>query len=131
MTQESEHNRDPRPVLMIAVGRQRAGKTVFLNTVAQYVKEHGSDVTLWNADQQNITNNLATYHHDVHEPPTREIADIKIWLDERISDIMTFGYDTILDVGGGETAFTRFAKGMDVTESPSGIIWFADRAFVA
>ena len=35
MTQNSNHEQDRRPVLMIAVGRQRIGKTVFLNAVTQ------------------------------------------------------------------------------------------------
>lgn len=50
MTQDLDNEQSRCPILMIAVGRQRASKTVVLNTVAQFLKEHGSDVTLWNAD---------------------------------------------------------------------------------
>lgn len=116
MTQKPTPSSDRQPVLVIAAGRQRVGKTVFLNTVAQFLKERDSDVVLWNGDQTNVTNNLRIFHSDVHEPVSREPGDGKTWLEERIGHIAEHGYDAILDVGGGDTAFTRLVKELDVSE---------------
>lgn len=44
MIHDTDQEQNRRPVLMITVGRQRAGETVFLNTLSQYSKEHVLDV---------------------------------------------------------------------------------------
>ena len=44
---------------MFVVGRQRVGKTVFLNVLAQYGREHGADFEIWDADISNASNNLS------------------------------------------------------------------------
>ena len=107
---------DQRPVLLIAAGRQRVGKTALLNTVAQFLKERDSDVALWNGDQLNVTNNLGVFHADVDEPVSSEPGDGKTWLEARLGHIAEHGYDAILDVGGGDTAFTRLVKELNISE---------------
>ena len=51
-----------KPVIMFVVGRQRVGKTVFLNVLAQYAREHGADFEIWDADISNASNNLSALH---------------------------------------------------------------------
>ena len=46
MTDEFMCDSDRKPVLIIAAGRQRVSKTVFLNASAQYMKEQGSNLVL-------------------------------------------------------------------------------------
>lgn len=116
MTPKLTRASDHRPVLLVTAGRQRVGKTVFLNTVAQFLKERNSDVVLWNGDQMNVTNNLGIFHADVDEPASHEPGDGKTWLDERLGHIAEHGYDAILDVGGGDTAFTRLVKELNISE---------------
>lgn len=96
-----------RPVLMIAVGRQRVGKTAFLNTTAQFVRAHGGNVVIWNADTLNKTHSLSLFHSDVLEPPSSDFEDVKAWLEERFIDMAERGYDAMLDIGGGETPLAR------------------------
>ena len=43
---------DRKPVLMIVVGRQRVGKTTFLNRLSQYLRGHGA-TEIWDADKIN------------------------------------------------------------------------------
>ena len=57
-----------RPVLIMAVGRQRVGKTVFLNTVVQFVRKHGAKVEIWNADTLNTSHSLSSFYGDAREP---------------------------------------------------------------
>ena len=37
---------DRRPLLIFVVGRQRVGKTTLLNTVVQFVRAHGGEITV-------------------------------------------------------------------------------------
>ena len=43
--------KDRRPLLIIVVGRQRVGKTTLLNTAVQFIRLHGGEVVVWNADK--------------------------------------------------------------------------------
>jgi hypothetical protein len=47
-----------RRLLMVALGRQRVGKTALLNTIVQYFRAEGNEIEVWNADQQNRTHSL-------------------------------------------------------------------------
>ncbi|MGB5083359.1 MAG: zeta toxin family protein [Methylocystis silviterrae] len=98
---------DRRPVLLIAVGRQRCGKTVFLNTTVQFVRAHGGNVVMWNADTMNRTHSLSLFHSDVLEPGSADQEDVKAWLEERFIDMVEKQYDALLDVGGGDTPLAR------------------------
>ncbi len=116
MTQ-TETSRPPRrPVLLIAAGRQRVGKTTFLNAVTQHLREHGSRAAIWNGDQMNVTNNLATFHDDVDQPASSDGNVVRDWLESRIGDIVERRYDAILDVGGGETEFSRLLREVNISE---------------
>jgi hypothetical protein len=42
---------DRPPILWIALGRQRVGKTVLLNTTVQYFCGLGNPIRVWNADE--------------------------------------------------------------------------------
>ena len=39
--------------VLVALGRQRVGKTSVLNATVQYFRALGTDIEVWNADQQN------------------------------------------------------------------------------
>ena len=47
---------------MVVVGRQRVGKTSFLNALAQYLLERGAEFAIWDSDQMNTTNNMSVFH---------------------------------------------------------------------
>ena len=56
---------------MVVVGRQRVGKTSFLNALAQYLQERGAEFAIWDTDQMNTTNNMSVFHAEASSPPVR------------------------------------------------------------
>lgn len=105
------------PVLMIAVGRQRVGKTVLLNAIAQRYRALGADLRVWNADLANRTHSLSRFHSDAVTAPTGGFEDTKAWIEERIADQIANRYDAVLDVGGGETVLNRLAAEVGLVET--------------
>jgi hypothetical protein len=90
-----------RPILLIALGRQRVGKTSFLNAAAQFLQRHGARPRIWNADKLTRSSTLSLFHDDVLEPSSDDPRRIKTWLEERCTDLIHNRNDAILDIGGG------------------------------
>jgi hypothetical protein len=108
---------DRRPVLIIAVGRQRVGKTAVLNTTIQFVRKHGANVEIWNADTLNASHSLSLFFDDVREPGSARPEDVKVWIEGRFMDMVEKRYDAILDVGGGDTALSRLVDELPVVST--------------
>jgi hypothetical protein len=108
---------DRRPVLIIAVGRQRVGKTSFLNTTVQFLRAHGAEFVVWNADRLNRTYSLSLFHQDVLEPPSSDPEDVKAWLEERFADLVRRNYDAVLDIGGGATPLASLVAEVPIVAS--------------
>ena len=106
-----------RPVLLTTVGRQRVGKTTFLNILIQALREKGADLMVWNADQLNTTHNLAVFHDDVVQPKSSDFEDVKAWLEDRIQDQLEGQFNAFLDVGGGETPLSRLVREVPLVRS--------------
>ena len=66
-------------LLWIALGRQRVGKTALLNAAVRYFRALGSNIEVWNADQQNRTHSLSTFYSDAAVPPEGGLADSRVW----------------------------------------------------
>ncbi|HWY81040.1 MAG TPA: hypothetical protein VNY10_03710 [Roseiarcus sp.] len=94
-------------VLMIVVGRQRVGKTTFLNGLAQFLRGHGASFEIWDADKMNATNNMSLFHEEALQPSSGDPEDVKAWLEERFTDLVDRRLDAMLDVGGGDTPLAR------------------------
>ena len=109
-----------KPVLLIAIGRQRVGKTTFLNAVGQYFKERGADLRLWNADQANSTHTLNRFDGEAVSAPQGGAEDTMAWIEGRMMEQIEQRYDAILDVGGGETALTQLAEETQLVEQLEG-----------
>jgi len=98
------------PVLIIALGRGRVGKTAMLNALIQHYLRLGCDLRIWNADQQNETHSLSRFHPDVAEPPPRAgLVDTKLWLEGNIQDQSRQQYDAALDFAGGDPLIKKLA----------------------
>jgi hypothetical protein len=111
---------DRLPILWIALGRQRVGKTALLNTAVQYFRAQGNPVRVWNADQQNRSHTLSTFFPDADEVPNSGIEDGKAWIEDRIEELIKRRYDAVLDVGGGATGFSRLVQEVPVLEAMEG-----------
>jgi hypothetical protein len=104
------------PILWINNGRQRVGKTVLLNTTAQYAREHGNPIRVWNADQQNRSHSLSAFFTDAEEINGGGIDDSVAWMETHIEDQIAHGYDAVLDVGGGVTGFAKLVQEVPLLE---------------
>jgi hypothetical protein len=111
---------DCKPVLMIVVGRQRVGKTTFLNGLSQYLRGHGATFEIWDADKVNASHNLSGFHEAALQPVSTEPADVKAWLEERFTDLMERRFDAVLDVGGGETPLARLVVEVPIATALEG-----------
>ena len=98
------------PILWIALGRQRVGKTVLLNTAVQYFRGLGNPLRVWNADQQNRSHTLSLFFPDAEEVTGSGIEDGMAWTEARIVHQIAHGYDAVLDVGGGATGFAKLVQ---------------------
>lgn len=113
-----------QPILMVMVGRQRVGKTTIINTIIQKTKEGGGQLGIWDADVNNTSYNLGMFHDDVLVPASSASGDVGIWLEQRLDDQILGRYDAVLDVGGGDTPFTRLIQELPLVEEleASGIL---------
>ena len=106
---------------MVVVGRQRVGKTSFLNALAQYLQERGAEFAIWDTDQMNTTNNMSVFHAQASTPPSERREDVKVWLEGRFLDIAERRYDALLDVGGGDTPLTQLVEDVPVAAALSEV----------
>jgi hypothetical protein len=111
---------DRLPILWIALGRQRVGKTALLNTAVQYFRAQGNPIRVWNADQQNKSHSLSLFFPDADEVPNGGIEDGKVWIEDRIEALIRQRYDAVLDVGGGATGFSRLVQEVPVLDAMEG-----------
>ena len=105
------------PILWVALGRQRVGKTALLNSAVQCFREAGNVVRVWNADQQNKSHTLSLFFPDAEHVPEGGIEDAKVWIEERLSDQIEKRYNAVLDVGGGATGFSKLVQEVPVLEA--------------
>ncbi len=93
------------PVVITSIGRQRVGKTVFLNTLVQLARGHGAEIDVWNADLLNKSHSLSTFHQEALVPDSNLMVDQRNWIEARFEAQVQSRRDAVLDVGGGWTAF--------------------------
>lgn len=106
-----------QPVLIIAVGRQRVGKTTLLNVTIEMFRAHGAVIEIWNADLHNRTHSLSLFHKDAQQPPEgTSLDDQKRWIEERVREMVVHRRDTMLDVGGGSTALNTLIEEIRLVE---------------
>lgn len=109
-----------QPVIWVALGRQRVGKTALLNSTVQFFREAGNPVRVWNADQQNRSHALSQFFRDAEHVPDGGIEDAKVWIEQRLEDLIANRYDAVLDVGGGATGFTKLVQEVPLLEAVAG-----------
>lgn len=103
-----------RRLLLVALGRQRVGKTALLNTTVQYFRAQGSEIEVWNADQQNRTHSLSTFFADASVPPDGGLMDTRGWIESKLKEQAEHGYHAVLDAGGGFTGFSALVEDVPV-----------------
>ncbi len=104
------------PVVLMVLGRQRVGKTSFLNAIAQFLKAQGAVFEIWDGDLQNTSYNLSVFHKEARKPEATDPEDVKAWLEERFMDVVERRVSAILDIGGGDTPLGRLVQDVPVSE---------------
>jgi hypothetical protein len=100
-----------QPVLIIAVGRQRVGKTTLLNVLIEMYRGLGAEIEVWNADLHNRTHTLSLFHKDALQPPNgASVEDQRSWIEERLQEQVRHRRDAVLDVGGGLNALNTLIE---------------------
>jgi len=117
MSEVISPSEDRQPVVVVVVGRQRVGKTTFLNTTVQFLRAHGGDVVVWNADKLNRTYSLSMFSGDVLEPTGGDAEDVKAWLEDRFTHLVQHRYDAVLDIGGGDTPLARLVEEVPIVRT--------------
>lgn len=108
---------EQRPLLWVASGRQRVGKTTLLNAAVQYFRALGSHIEVWNADQQNRTHSLSTFFDDAASPPPGGLTDSRLWIEHKLADQVGRRYHAVLDAGGGWTGFSSLVEDVPLLEA--------------
>ncbi len=108
------------PIIWVALGRQRVGKTALLNSAVQFFRDAGNPVRVWNADQQNKSHAISQFFADAEHVPEGGIEDAKVWIEGRLEDLIEHRYDAVLDVGGGATGFTKLVQEVPLLEAIEG-----------
>jgi hypothetical protein len=104
-----------KPVLILALGRGRVGKTVFLSTVAQYYRAAGATcLQIWNIDHHNQSESLNQIFSDVRRPEFTGDQETLEWLEARITEQSQQQFDVVLDVGGNDTKIKRLAQDVNL-----------------
>lgn len=99
-----------RSVLLVALGRQRVGKTTVLSAAVQYFGSQGCEFEVWNADQQNRSHSLSTFFPEALVPPVGGMVDGRLWVEERLNDQVKRRVNAVLDPGGGWTGFSSLVE---------------------
>jgi len=104
------HSPKADAVAVVVSGRGRVGKTTAANTIVQFCRSKGATLKVWNADRQNETHSLNTFHPDALRPPTGDPEDKRLWLEERFDEQARGRFDVVLDMAGGDPLVRQLAK---------------------
>jgi hypothetical protein len=102
------------PVLIVAVGRGRVGKTTFLNILGQRYRERGAKLEIWNIDTHGETGAIDDFFPDVRRPAFTGVDDRQKWLEEVIAEQAETRCDALLDVGGGDLVLPKMMKDLNL-----------------
>jgi len=99
------------PRLMVAIGRQRVGKTTILKALTEITLRQGGNPEIWNTDIMNRSHTINSVGVDVLTPPEQTAKGQAAWLESRILAMAQTGRDAVLDIGGGWTAMHELIQG--------------------
>ncbi len=103
------------PVLIVAVGRGRVGKTTFLNIMGQRFRERGARLEIWNVDPHGESGSIDAFFPDVRRPGYSGIDDRRGWLERAIEEQSATRHDVLLDVGGGDLVLQTMLHDLDLS----------------
>ena len=109
------------PIIWVALGRQRVGKTALLNSAVQFFRK--SQATTFGCGMP-ISKIRATRSRNsspmLEHVPEGGIEDAKVWIEGRLEDLIEHRYDAVLNAGGGATGFTKLVQEVPLLEAIEG-----------
>lgn len=104
---------DQTAKLVVTHGRGGTGKSTFVRVMVERAQEAGRGPAIADADRTNAT--LASFFKDVIRPDYPDEKTVHDWLDSLINQQAEDQITVVLDMGGGDQVFKRFAKSLELS----------------
>ena len=108
----AELNPADQPKLCVTHGRGGTGKSTGVRILKERADEAGRPVAIADADRTNAT--LAAFYQDVVRPEYPDEKTVADWLDELVNSQAETRMSLLLDMGGGDQVFKRFAASLEL-----------------
>jgi len=102
-----------QPVLVLALGRGKTGKSTFIRWASEASVSHGASPMIADADRTNAT--LAAFFEGVERPPSPEDEDVRLWLNGLIDRQIEERFSGFLDLGGGDLLLKQWARDLELS----------------
>ena len=101
-----------QPKMVVTHGRGGTGKSTGVRILKERADEAGRPVAIADADRTNAT--LGSFYADVVRPEYRGEQGVTDWLDDLVNTQAETRMSLLLDMGGGDQVFKRFAASLDL-----------------
>jgi hypothetical protein len=101
-----------RPKMVVTHGRGGTGKSTGVRILKERADEAGRPVVIADADRTNAT--LGAFYEGVERPDHPDEKTVADWLDELVNTQAETRMSLLLDMGGGDQVFKRFAASLDL-----------------
>ena len=101
-----------QPKMVVTHGRGGTGKSTGVRILKERADEAGRPVAIADADRTNAT--LGSFYADVVRPEYRGEQGVTDWLDDLVNTQAETRMSMLLDMGGGDQVFKRFAASLDL-----------------
>lgn len=106
-----------KPLTIIALGRGRTGKTTLLDAIVQHYRGQGAQLCVLNADLQNASESIATFHPDAVSATGEKATELQGWIEARLEEQAVGRYDVILDLAGGDGTVKALGEELGLIET--------------
>jgi hypothetical protein len=107
-----------KPKLLATHGRGGTGKSTFVRAIAERAQAAGRALAIADADRTNAT--LPAFFANVDRPEAADERTVTDWLDALINQQAEAQATVVLDMGGGDQVFKRFAAELQLVELLEG-----------
>ena len=101
-----------QPKMVVTHGRGGTGKSTGVRILKERADEAGRPVVIADADRTNAT--LGAFYEGVERPDHPDEKTVADWLDELVNTQAESRMSVMLDMGGGDQVFKRFAASLDL-----------------
>jgi hypothetical protein len=114
----AEPNLDGRAALIVTHGRGGTGKSTFARVMVERAEMGGRPTVVADADRTNAT--LPGFFEGVLRPEYPDDQTVTEWLDKLINQMADERRVVVLDMGGGDQVFKRFARSLELVDLLTG-----------